>query len=148
MKESWVKYFMGLAEFVATKSKDPSTKVGCVVIGPHKEVRATGFNGFARRVEDTPERYEDRDTKLKMVVHAEANAVAAAARTGTSLYGCTVFTTMPLCTQCAALLMQAGVVKVVSPPIDEEGRWAELNHLAVKMCDEAGVRVEFYGQTD
>lgn len=144
MNDRWIGYFMGMAAFVATKSKDPAIKVGCVVVGPHHDVRATGYNGFARRVLDLPERYADRDTKLKMVVHAEANAVAAAARAGAAMYGCVAFLTMPPCPQCAALLVQAGVVKIVSPPIDEDSRWAELNRLAANMCREAGVRVEYY----
>lgn len=144
MKASWVDYFMGLAQVVSGKSKDPATQVGCVLVGLHENVLATGFNGLARRVQDLPERYADRELKLTMIVHAEANAVAAAARAGVNLYGSTAVVTMPPCPQCAALLIQAGVCRVIAPPPDSESRWYHLNRLAAEMLQEAGVRVEWF----
>lgn len=47
---NWDEYFIEMAILVAQKSKDDSTKVGCVIVGPDKEVRSTGFNGFPRGV--------------------------------------------------------------------------------------------------
>ena len=49
---NWDQFFINMAEHVSTKSKDPSTKVGCVIVGPDNEVRSTGFNGFPRGVEE------------------------------------------------------------------------------------------------
>jgi dCMP deaminase len=143
MKQTWRDYFMTLATQVAKKSKDPSTQVGCVLVGPHENVLATGFNGLARKVQDLPERYADRELKLTMIVHAEANAVAAAARAGVNVYACTAVVTMPPCCQCAALLIQAGVFRVICPELNQESRWYHQNRLAVEMLTEAGVRVEF-----
>lgn len=51
----WDRYFIKMAMLVASKSKDPSTKVGCVIVGPDNEVRSTGFNGFPRGVTETAE---------------------------------------------------------------------------------------------
>jgi dCMP deaminase len=144
MKQSWRDYFISLAAVVASKSKDPNTQVGCVLVGLHENVLATGFNGLARKVQDLPKRYEDRDLKLTMIVHAEANAVAAAARTGVNLYGCTAVVTKPPCPQCAALMIQAGVYRVISPPPDPESRWYHHCVLADQMLKEAGIRVESY----
>lgn len=48
--KSWHTYMRELAEHIATKSKDPSRQVGCVIIGPDYEIRSTGFNGFPRGV--------------------------------------------------------------------------------------------------
>jgi dCMP deaminase len=142
MKQSWRDYYMELAATVARKSKDPSTQVGCVLVGVHNTVLSTGYNGLARKVQDLPERYTDRELKLKMIVHAEANAIAAAASTGVGLYACTAFITFPPCPQCAALLIQAGVYRIVCPPLDLDSRWYPLNQLALEMCREAGVKME------
>lgn len=140
MKAAWQDYYMDLAEVVASKSKDPATKVGCVVVGVHNNILATGYNGFARGVDDSEERYLNREIKLAMVVHAEANAVAAAARVGANLYASTAFITKPPCSQCAALLIQAGVYRIVCPPSDPESRWHKNNELAIGMFKEARLR--------
>jgi deoxycytidylate deaminase len=50
--KDWDEYFINLAGLVAQKSKDPSTKVGCVIVGPDHEIRTTGFNGFPRGVRE------------------------------------------------------------------------------------------------
>jgi dCMP deaminase len=142
MGPSWLAYFQEMAVLVASKSKDPSTKVGCVVVGPDMEVRATGYNGFPRGVADSVERLADRDGKLHFMVHAEANAVAAAARVGTSLKGCTVVVTKFPCPQCTALLIQSGVSSVIAPPANDGSRWSEQNQTSVVMLREAGVPVQ------
>lgn len=135
---TWPDYFMGFARHAATKSKD-ATKVGCIVVGPDREIRATGFNGLPRGVADVPERME-RPAKYLWTSHAEENAVAHAARTGTSLKGCTVYVTHHPCARCARSLIQAGVSCVVvgdgktSMPIDEFV-------VAKEMFGEAGVEV-------
>lgn len=108
---TWDDYFFNLAHQVSLKSKD-TTKVGCVIVGPDNEIRATGWNGFARGVQDTiPERNE-RPAKYDWTVHAESNCVASAARMGTALKGCTAYVTHFPCKNCAALLIQAGIVCV------------------------------------
>ena len=48
--KSWKTYFVELTLQVASKSKDPSRQVGCIIVGPDKEIRSTGFNGFPRGV--------------------------------------------------------------------------------------------------
>ena len=105
----WQQRFMELAVHIASWSKDPSTQVGCVIVDAEKHILSTGYNGFPRGVHDAAAIYQDRPIKHLRVVHAEANAVAAASRHGVSLMGSIVFTTFPCCAQCAALLIQAGV---------------------------------------
>ena len=51
--KNWKEYFVDLTLAVASKSKDPSRQVGCVIVGPDKEIRSTGFNGFPRGVVET-----------------------------------------------------------------------------------------------
>ena len=85
--DKWNRRFMDLAFMVASWSKDPSTKTGAVVVGPDREIRATGYNGLVRGVDDNkPERLE-RPTKYDFFEHAERNAVYNACLTGTSLKG-------------------------------------------------------------
>ena len=91
MSTRWDNHFLRLAQVHAEMSKDPNTRVGAVIVGPDREIRATGFNGFPRRICDDPVRLQDRETKLQLVVHAECNAICAAARVGVPLLGCTLY---------------------------------------------------------
>ena len=104
--DKWNYRFLALAEMIASWSKDPSTKTGAVVIGPDKEIRATGYNGLVRKVNDNiPERME-RPTKYDFFEHAERNAVYNACLTGSSLKGCTMYCTLTPCTDCAEPLFK------------------------------------------
>lgn len=121
---SWDLHLINMAQFVAQKSKDPSTKVGAVVVGPGNEILTTGFNGFPRGVNevDFPERWE-RPEKYDWVVHAEANCVANAARIGVSLLGATMylnFEPSPCC-HCTGMVTQAGIVRIIGPNIAFSG---------------------------
>lgn len=137
----WDRRFVALAQHIAKWSKDPSTQVGCVVVGPDREIRSTGYNGFPRGVADDG-RLADRDSKYPIIVHAEENAVAQAARIGGSLRGCTAFTwPLPACSKCARLLIQAGVSAVVYPEQDVPERWREDTERARALLMEAGVNV-------
>ena len=73
MSDKWDKRFLDLAKHISDWSKDPSTKVGCIVVGEDREIRSTGFNGFPRGIEDKQERLEDREQKYPMICHAEEN---------------------------------------------------------------------------
>jgi dCMP deaminase len=112
MRRSWDEHFMDMAVLVAQRSKDPSTKVGCVVVSEDKIVAATGYNGLPRGVEDRAERME-RPAKYLWTSHAEENAVAQAARVGAKLKGGTAFITHMPCSRCARTLIQAGIECVV-----------------------------------
>jgi dCMP deaminase len=138
MRRSWDEHFMDMAILVAQRSKDPSTKVGCVVVSEDKIVVATGYNGLPRGVQDRSERME-RPAKYLWTSHAEENAVAQSARVGAKLKGGTAFVTHHPCSRCARSLIQAGVTRVVigngktSMP-DEEFEVAAI------MFKEAGVK--------
>jgi dCMP deaminase len=111
-------------------------------MGPPGVVRSTGFNGFPRGIKDSPERLNDREKKYKLVVHAEMNAVLHAARIGVSLKGCTVYTTLPSCSQCAIALVQAGLIEAVYPlGLDIPERWRADFELGAETLCEGGVRI-------
>lgn len=138
----WDQRFLDLAAHIAEWSKDPSTKVGCVVVGPDREIRSTGFNGFPRGIEDTAERLADRELKYPLICHAEENAIMHAARVGVSLKGCTAYVTWPPCTRCARSLVQAGVAAVVYPASREiPERWHADFKMSLAMLAEARVAV-------
>lgn len=131
----WGNRFMQLAELVASWSKDPSTRVGAVIVDDNKIVRGLGFNGFPRGVRDEPERYACREIKYKLIVHAEPNALLNA---NGNIRGCTLYCTKHPCSACAALVIQAGIRAVVCPDGGDE-RWAEDQTLARNMFAEADV---------
>ncbi len=140
MSEKWDRRFIDLALHISNWSKDPSTKVGCVVVGADREIRSTGFNGFPRGIEDSLERLEDREMKYPLICHAEENAIMHAARIGISLKDCVAYVTWPPCTRCARSLIQAGVVEVVFPKdIEIPERWVEDFDRSLSMMKEAGV---------
>ena len=142
MSEKWDRRFIDLALHISNWSKDPSTKVGCVVVGADREIRSTGFNGFPRGIEDSLERLEDREMKYPLICHAEENAIMHAARVGVSLKGCVAYVTWPPCTRCARSLIQAGVVEVVFPEdIDVPERWVADFDMSMSMMKEAGLEV-------
>jgi dCMP deaminase len=134
--EFWRNYFMGMAYHVASASKDPSTKVGAVIVDDRNVVCGMGYNGFPRGVHDDPERYEHRPTKYKMVVHAEVNAVLNAS---TIVDGCTLYSTFHPCAGCAAVLIQSRIARVVCPKPDP--RWADEAAIAATMFNEADVEI-------
>lgn len=139
----WDLHFLDKAAVAAKMSKDPSTKVGAIIIGPDKETRTDGFNGFPRRIADTPERLNDRETKYKLIVHAEMNAILNAALIGVSLKGCTLYHTFGgSCSRCAVCIIQAGIKRVVHPPLSTlPDRWRDDMELAKNLLLEAGVDV-------
>ena len=138
----WDQRYLALAKEVSTWSKDPSTQVGAVTVGSKKEVLSQGFNGFPRGIKDSDERYNDRETKYKLVVHAEMNAIYNATYSGTSLDGATLYVYgLPICSECAKGIIQVGIKKVVVEKPKELDNWNESVQLSKKMFDEAGVEL-------
>lgn len=114
---NWDIRFLELADHVAGWSKDPNTKVGAVIVNDNKQVLSLGYNGFPRGVEDRVSRYEDRQTKLLFVAHAERNALDNAY---VDVRGATMYTTLCPCNECAKSIVQKGIKRVVSyaPPYE------------------------------
>jgi len=138
----WDTRFLELAKQIASWSKDPSTKVGCVVVGPDREIRSTGFNGLPRGIKDSDERLNNREIKYPMICHAEENAIMHAARIGISLKECKAYVTWPPCTRCARSLIQAGISEVIYPEaVDIPERWATDLDLSLNMFKEAKIKI-------
>lgn len=142
MSDKWDIRFLELAKHISGWSKDPSTKVGCVVVGEDREIRSTGFNGFPRGISDDNDRLTDREKKYPLICHAEENAIMHAARIGVSLKGSTAYVTWPPCSRCARSLIQAGIKEVVYSTTEEvPERWLDDFNTSTGMLKEANVLV-------
>jgi len=154
---NWDEYFFDIIESVLKKSKDPSTRVGSIIVSPDHEIVSTGFNGFPKRVQDVSNnlknieaRYE-RSQKLLFTEHAERNAIYAAARRGTPLDGCTIYVDWTPCADCMRGIIQSGIVEVVlngrSESFNNEAlqkRWADHIECSNTMASEAGVLIRVW----
>jgi len=135
----WNEYFIEMAEFVSCKSKDPSTKVGAVIVRPDHTVAATGYNGFPRGMSDAKELYANREIKLQRSIHAEMNAIITARE---PLMGYTLYVwPFHTCSMCSLNIIQTGIIRVVYPPLPDRlfDRWSEDFVLAAEFYDEANV---------
>ena len=150
MSERWDRHFLQLALDHARMSKDPATRVGSIIVGPDREIRSAGFNGLPRGIADTRERLHDRDTKLRMIVHGEMNAILAAARVGIPMKGCTLYLAATddtgrtwggsPCSRCVVEIIQAGITEIVSLPVKPvPSRWHDDIRFAAGLLDEAGI---------
>lgn len=108
----WAESFTALAELIASWSKDRSTQVGAVIVGPDLEIRSTGYNGFPRGVCDDVDERHGRPQKYLWTEHAERNAIYNAARFGVSLKGCMMFATCRPCARCARAIVQVGITTI------------------------------------
>ena len=139
-EEKWHVRYLRLAHEVASWSKDPSTKVGCVLV-KDKRVISTGYNGFPRNISDSFDRLMDREQKYEMTVHAEVNAITTAALHGVSTEGCTAYVTFNPCSRCAAVFINAGIDSVfVAGDTVIPDRWLKNFKLAAELLAEAGVK--------
>ena len=144
--DSWADYYLGLCDYVATKSKD-TTKVGAVAVSPDNHVLGTAYNGIPMGVEDDPEKYPERyekPTKYTYTMHAEANIVALAAKHGVRLKGAELYVNLHPCAECVRLLIQAGIKKIHCVPDEGSGAWRETLDEARQMLEEAGVELQTY----
>jgi dCMP deaminase len=111
-RPSWDEYFMATAVLIASRSNDPRLHVGCVIVtGGDRKNRlvAAGYNGFLPGATHRPVL---RDGHEQATVHAEQNAVADAARRGSSVEGCVAYVTHYPCINCGKILAAAGIAQV------------------------------------
>ena len=144
--EKWDRKYLELAKHVANNwSKDPSTKVGAVIVNYEYGREFIGYNGFPAGVDDSSERYVDRELKYKLVVHAEINSInkAGLLAKGSTLYVYPSFSLPPICNECCKVAIQAGIKEVVGylpdPNDPRVKRWEESIAISRMMCKEAGI---------
>ena len=136
--------YMEIAYATSRFSKDESTQVGAVIVGPTNEVRSLGYNGAPRgcRADDEGDaRGRTRPEKYFWFSHAELNAITNAARVGVPLDGSTIVVTHPPCMDCARAIVQAGIKQVVTvrPNAEFTSRWDEHIRRTQALFQECGV---------
>jgi dCMP deaminase len=142
---TWDELFILQAVLISQKSKDPSTKVGCIIVNDDNVILSTGFNGFPRGIEEDWKDRWKRPEKYFWVEHAERNAIFNAARVGVSLNGAKAYLNWEPkpCADCSRALIQAGIKEVIGPNRQWTGQGAgkhySIEH-AEHMLAEAGVR--------
>lgn len=110
MRPGFDEWALGLAVAVSLRSRDPSTKVGAVIIRPDKTIASMGYNGFPRTMEDREDWWNTREEKYARVIHGEMNALLNAKE---PVHGMTLYCTHPCCQDCAKHIIAAGISRVV-----------------------------------
>lgn len=136
--------YMGTAILHSKLSKARRAQVGAILV-TRQGVTLTGYNGTAvGRPNDCEVFHTVHDTgpvyiTKPEVIHAELNCIMKAAREGVSCVDATVYVTLAPCVQCAAMMLQAGVKRVVylQQYRDDSG---------VKLLQESNVVVQLYDQ--
>ena len=151
MNSKWDARFLRVAREVSLWSKDPSTKVGAVIVGKNRDIVSTGYNGIPRGCRDDIPEWHQRPLKYMAYEHGERNSVLNAARRGASTEGCTLYGWWdaifgPPCADCARAIIQAGIVRVILKPGDLDpakwtDRWRESAEMSAAMLTQAGVVV-------
>ena len=147
MRVSWDDYFMTMVYLVASRSKDERTHVGAVIVGPDREIRSTGYNGFPRGIIDWKMERQERPEKYYWIAHAEANAIANAALIRVSLKDCTLYTNGVPCTTCGCAIVNSGIRTVVVDArwkFYARDKWNEEAKRTIQMFKEADVAIRYW----
>ncbi len=101
---------MKIAETVAEKSKDPSSKMGCVIVDRNKRVVSLGYNGLLQGADESKMTLSERPMKYYFAIHSEMNALIFAHQ---DLSGCTLYNRVATCENCLKYCLQAGIKRFV-----------------------------------
>ncbi|MTF38730.1 deoxycytidylate deaminase [Cyanobacterium aponinum] len=119
-RPTWDEYFMLMAKLASTRSTCLAFPVGAVIV-KDRQVLATGYNGSpSGSAHCTAQGYcyeglsscDASKTLPSRAVHAEANAIAQAARHGIATQGATIYVTLEPCIACLKLIISAGIREV------------------------------------
>ena len=109
-QREWDEYFMNIAEAVAAKSKDPSSKMGCAIVDQNKRVVSLGYNGMIQGANEAKMTLSERPMKYYFAIHSEMNALIFAHQ---DLTGCTIYNRVATCENCLKYCLQAGIKRFV-----------------------------------
>ena len=102
--------YLHMAKIWAENSYCKRRKVGALVV-KDKMIISDGYNGTPSGFDNVCE--DSRDLTLPYVLHAEANAITKLARSSNNSDGSTLYVTASPCIECAKLIIQAGIKRVV-----------------------------------
>lgn len=111
---TWDEYFMGVARLSAQRSKDPSTQVGACIVNSEKKIVGIGYNGMPTGCSDDQLPWDRTgpflETKYAYICHAEMNAILNSSKL---LKGCSIYVDLFPCNECAKLIIQSGIIRVI-----------------------------------
>lgn len=135
----WDHYFMKIAETVALKSKDPSSKMGCVIVDENKRVVSLGYNGMLQGADESKMTLSERPMKYYFAIHSEMNALIFARR---DLTGCTIYNKVATCENCLKYCLQAGIKRFVYEELRVHSHSTDKAHSMTNVeTDEAIIRL-------
>ena len=141
---SWDEYFMGIALLSSMRSKDPSTQVGACIVNSEKRIMSMGYNGMPSKCSDDEYPWDKDsnplDSKYLYVCHAELNAILNC--NSGNVRGCTVYTTLFPCNECAKAIIQSGIAEVVY--MEDKYSDSDSVKASKRMFDTAGVKYRLY----
>jgi len=119
----WIKHWLKHAELISSMSPCPRAQVGAFIIDNNNNPISAGFNGPPRKSSSSLCSDDNECSRDIMKIesgtrtevgchHAEANAIANAARKGVGLEGTTMIISIPPCLACAKLIHHAGIKSV------------------------------------
>lgn len=144
----WDLRYLSIAFQVGAWSKDPSTKVGAVLVRNNRMI-AEGFNGFPAGEDDAPALYADRSYKYAHVIHAEDNCLNSVRPE--DVRGATLYTSFPCCPRCTRLARSLGIARIVCPelqlfvrgkPTDWVIQWSSWVAESLYVAHVAGIKME------
>lgn len=113
VRPSWNEYFLEIAKVVAKRSTCDRANVGAV-IAKNKVILSTGYNGAPRGLPHCDDiGHEIVGGHCIRTIHAEANAIAQAARNGAPIEGATIFLTISPCYDCFKMMINSGIKEVI-----------------------------------
>jgi dCMP deaminase len=138
-RADWDEYFMRIASQVATRSTCDRKHVGAVIVRS-KMILATGYNGSIRGLDHCDDvGHLMEGGHCVRTVHAEANAIVQAARSGTSVEGATIFVTASPCFNCFKLIANAGIQTIAYGEFyRDEKIYAFSKAMGIELCEVGG----------
>ena len=140
-RPTWDDTWINLCYEMAARSKDRSTRVGCVIVGANNIPKALGYNGIPRGCADEPEHRHIRPNKYWYFEHGERNAIFNAAREGVAIEGCRIYIPAPPCVDCSRAIIQSGLTEVICDSLSVPMRWKEACEAGIELLLEAGVLI-------
>ncbi|MBQ3296762.1 hypothetical protein IJH01_01350 [Candidatus Saccharibacteria bacterium] len=138
-QQDWDEYFMKIAEAVAAKSKDPSSKMGCVIVDHNKRVVSLGYNGMIQGADESKMTLSERPMKYYFAIHSEMNALLFAYQ---DLTGCTIYNRVATCENCLKYCLQAGIKRFVYKELRVHSHSTDPQHSMTNIeTDEAVIRM-------
>ena len=145
----WNEWFLRGVYWVASKSKDPKTKIGAIIV-KDKRIISTGYNGIPICVSDDLETRHERPEKYKWYEHGERNAIYSAAKHGISTNDAILYTNALPCADCARGIIQSGIKEVYIHKqfndvcdMHKRDQWNGHDYATLTMFNEADIKCSY-----